>query len=80
MQLDAFSRVCVGSVINCFILNDVSRESNCSTSVIVRSWFDQFLDLTLKLPINSTKSEWTLEELKISFSRLERNPSNSSNV
>ena len=80
MQLDAFSRVCVGSVINCFILNDVSRESNCSTSVIVRLWFDQFLDLTLKLPINSTKSEWTLEELKISFSRLERNTSNSSNV
>ena len=57
MQLDVFSKRFVGSVINYFILNDVSTESSCTSSVNVVSWFDQFLDLVLKSPINSTKFE-----------------------
>ena len=80
MQFDIFSKLCVGPVINCFILNDVSKESSCAPSGVVMSWFDQFLDLAMKLLINSTKSEWPLEMLEISFSRLARNPSNLSEV
>lgn len=80
MQLEVFSKRFVGSVINYFILNDVSTESSCTSSVNVVSWFDQFLDLVLKSPINSTKFEWPLEMSKISFFRLTRNASNSSYI
>ena len=73
MQLTIY----VGSVINCFILNDISREFSCAPSAVV-TWFDQSLDLALKPHINTTKSEWLLEMLEISFSRLARNVSNSS--
>ena len=80
MQLDAFSKICFGSVTNCLILNSVSRESSCAPSVVPISWFDQFLDLTWKSLINSTKFDWPLGRLEMHFSRLARNASNLPNI
>ena len=80
MQHNVFSKTCVDSFINCFIRNVVSRSFNGAPSVVVAWLFDQFLDLALKSPINSTKSEWPLKMSKIRSTRLVRNVSNSSDV
>ena len=43
-------KICVGSVINCFLPNNVKRESICALSVAAE-------DLSLKSPSNITKCE-----------------------
>ena len=61
MQLEEFSKICVGSVITCFIpYNDV-KLSNWLPSAIVVSLDDQLLDLAFnynfsKLVVNELKS------------------------
>ena len=75
-----YSKICAGSFVNCFRLNRAIRESTGSTAVVVTWSFDQFLDLALESPIDSTKPEWSLAMPKIIFSRLAKNFSNSSSI
>ena len=68
MQVGEFSKVCVGSVITCFIPYKDVKSSNWAPSAVVVSLDYKLLDLALKSPIINIKCG--LDMLTTSFSKL----------
>ena len=64
-----FSKICVGSVINCLRPYEVIKECNGAPSEVVVLLMDQFVDLVLKSP-NQDKKCFTTRYISYNFRQI----------